>query len=224
MPYFYNNLTQESVWEPPSDLTEAEILALPGASHLGLGGKPTKEVRASHILVKHSGSRRPSSWKEASTSPIYPLPRAFFSPHFLSIIYHSLTTFLGGPPPPLLFFSVFFRTAEYHTLQRGSDRDLAGIPDGDRGERGNVWQARAQALGLLFARPRWRFGPVRVWADAEAVRGCRVWVACWGDQWDRRDAERGAPHPANRMIPGGREEEEYQCVGRCERASYDMWP
>ena len=77
VPYFYNNLTQESIWEPPSDLTEAQILALPGASHLGLGAKPTKEVRASHILVKHSGSRRPSSWKEASPALIL-FPRRFF--------------------------------------------------------------------------------------------------------------------------------------------------
>jgi NIMA-interacting peptidyl-prolyl cis-trans isomerase 1 len=63
VPYYYNNLTQASVWDAPSGLTEAQIRALPGASHLE--HKP-KEVRASHILVKHSGSRRPSSWKEAS--------------------------------------------------------------------------------------------------------------------------------------------------------------
>lgn len=29
----------------------------------GFGGKPAR-VRASHLLVIHSGSRRPSSWKE----------------------------------------------------------------------------------------------------------------------------------------------------------------
>ncbi|KAI9510767.1 rotamase-domain-containing protein [Russula earlei] len=59
VPYFYNNETQQSVWEPPSDLTAEQIKALPGSSLL-----EPKEVRASHILVKHSGSRRPSSWKE----------------------------------------------------------------------------------------------------------------------------------------------------------------
>ena len=61
VPYFYNTVTQQSVWETPEGLTKEQIDALPGASLL----KP-KEVRASHILVKHSGSRRPSSWKEAS--------------------------------------------------------------------------------------------------------------------------------------------------------------
>ena len=41
-PYYFNTATQESVWERP------------------VGGS----VRASHILVKHAGSRRPSSWRE----------------------------------------------------------------------------------------------------------------------------------------------------------------
>ncbi|KAI0297621.1 rotamase-domain-containing protein [Multifurca ochricompacta] len=59
LPYFYNTETQKSTWKPPDGLTEEQIKALPGASLLD-----PKEVRASHILVKHSGSRRPSSWKE----------------------------------------------------------------------------------------------------------------------------------------------------------------
>jgi len=42
--YYFNTQTGESQWEPPSNQRE--------------------EVRASHILVKHAGSRRPSSWKE----------------------------------------------------------------------------------------------------------------------------------------------------------------
>lgn len=64
VPYFHNTQTQESVWDAPKDLTEEQIKALPGAEYL----RPEKaeKVRASHILVKHSGSRRPSSWKEAN--------------------------------------------------------------------------------------------------------------------------------------------------------------
>ena len=32
----------------------------------GLGGTSTEgKIRAAHLLVKHSGSRRPSSWREA---------------------------------------------------------------------------------------------------------------------------------------------------------------
>ncbi|KAI0253300.1 rotamase-domain-containing protein [Lactifluus subvellereus] len=59
VPYFFNTATQQSIWDPPEGLTKEQIAALPGASLL----RP-KDVRASHILVKHSGSRRPSSWKE----------------------------------------------------------------------------------------------------------------------------------------------------------------
>ncbi|KIY53160.1 rotamase-domain-containing protein [Fistulina hepatica ATCC 64428] len=62
-PYFFNADTNVSTWDAPSELTEAEIKELPGASLLS-GEQPAK-VRASHLLVKHSGSRRPSSWKEA---------------------------------------------------------------------------------------------------------------------------------------------------------------
>lgn len=44
--YFYNERTRESVWEKPS-------------------AQPST-VRASHILCKHAGSRRPSSWRQAN--------------------------------------------------------------------------------------------------------------------------------------------------------------
>ncbi|KAF8257691.1 rotamase-domain-containing protein [Lactarius quietus] len=67
VPYYYNTQTQESVWEAPKELTADQIKALPGAELL----RPQAEkVRASHILVKHSGSRRPSSWKEAKAIAI----------------------------------------------------------------------------------------------------------------------------------------------------------
>ena len=59
VPYFFNTETQQSVWNPPEELTSEEIEKLPGAELLKV-----TEVKASHILVKHSGSRRPSSWKE----------------------------------------------------------------------------------------------------------------------------------------------------------------
>ncbi|KAH9854382.1 rotamase-domain-containing protein [Lenzites betulinus] len=72
VPYFYNTNTHESIWEAPPDLSQDEIAALPGAEHYlpgahgGAGGQRPAQVRASHLLVKHSGSRRPSSWKEAN--------------------------------------------------------------------------------------------------------------------------------------------------------------
>ncbi|KAF9245642.1 hypothetical protein BU15DRAFT_70713 [Melanogaster broomeanus] len=61
IPYFFNVVTKESRWEPPSELPAEEVNALPGAKEYL--GKPN-QIRASHLLVKHKDSRRPSSWKE----------------------------------------------------------------------------------------------------------------------------------------------------------------
>ncbi|KAK1926824.1 putative transcriptional elongation regulator [Papiliotrema laurentii] len=73
MPYFYNPGTSESVWDPPAGLSPDQIARLPGAAQYLQGGQGGQaqggaggragEVRASHILVKHAGSRRPSSWR-----------------------------------------------------------------------------------------------------------------------------------------------------------------
>ncbi|KAI0031048.1 hypothetical protein K488DRAFT_79309 [Vararia minispora EC-137] len=66
LPYFYNTETQSSSWDAPKGLTPEQILALPGAELLsGSGSGRPAQVRASHLLVKHNGSRRPSSWREA---------------------------------------------------------------------------------------------------------------------------------------------------------------
>lgn len=73
IPYYFNTDTKESKWDPPSNLTLEQIMALPGAKEfLNEDGSPKPppgkagEVRASHLLVKHAGSRRPASWKEVS--------------------------------------------------------------------------------------------------------------------------------------------------------------
>jgi hypothetical protein len=70
VPYFFNTQDQRASWDAPSELTREEIAKLPGAAeYLGKGfvpgGRPS-EVRASHLLVKHKDSRKPSSWKEVS--------------------------------------------------------------------------------------------------------------------------------------------------------------
>ena len=44
--YYYNVNTNESQWEIPTDSSNES------------------QVKASHLLVKHTGSRRPSSWKQ----------------------------------------------------------------------------------------------------------------------------------------------------------------
>jgi len=46
--YYFNAATGESVWEKPIAKKKVK----------------KEEVRASHILVKHNQSRKPSSWKE----------------------------------------------------------------------------------------------------------------------------------------------------------------
>ncbi|PLW14745.1 hypothetical protein PCANC_01733 [Puccinia coronata f. sp. avenae] len=71
--YFYSNMLQKSRWDRPPELSAEDAEKLVGARWLhpavtpqGLGGAgdSTDKVRASHLLVKHAGSRRPSSWKE----------------------------------------------------------------------------------------------------------------------------------------------------------------
>lgn len=48
-PYYLNIYTKESQWDVPME--EAST-------------KDNEKIRCSHLLVKHSGSRRPSSWRE----------------------------------------------------------------------------------------------------------------------------------------------------------------
>nr|AAN03477.1 prolyl isomerase Ess1 [Cryptococcus neoformans var. neoformans] len=69
IPYFYNSERSISTWEPPSELSAEQIQQLPGAAKYmnvqlaqPAGGKEG-QVRASHILAKHAGSRRPASWR-----------------------------------------------------------------------------------------------------------------------------------------------------------------
>ncbi|KAJ3183146.1 hypothetical protein HK101_009875 [Irineochytrium annulatum] len=50
--YYFNKQTGESIWELPPGVTPSAASQDPA------------EVRASHILVKHRGSRRPASWRE----------------------------------------------------------------------------------------------------------------------------------------------------------------
>ncbi|KAJ3908307.1 rotamase-domain-containing protein [Lentinula edodes] len=66
VPYFFNTETKESTWDLPAGMTEEEAKQLPGADLLSRPKVPAGQVRASHLLVKHNGSRRPSSWKEAN--------------------------------------------------------------------------------------------------------------------------------------------------------------
>ena len=70
LPYYFNPATKESRWEPPAD-TDTEKLKNYMATHHtpaarpDAGGQAEGKIRCSHLLVKHNGSRRPSSWREA---------------------------------------------------------------------------------------------------------------------------------------------------------------
>lgn len=73
IPYFYNASTGQSTWEPPAGVTEDQVRAMPGAAKYlqASDAKPEGQVRASHILAKHTGSRRPSSWKQVRSRCVF---------------------------------------------------------------------------------------------------------------------------------------------------------
>lgn len=54
--YYFNRRTGESQWEPPTEISNQQS---------------KERVHASHILLKHTGSRKPFSWRtDSSQSPI----------------------------------------------------------------------------------------------------------------------------------------------------------
>jgi len=75
LPYYFNESQKLSRWEPPPG-TDTEKLKTFMAEHHsapeirpeagGLNGSAgnSGKIRASHLLVKHKESRRPSSWRE----------------------------------------------------------------------------------------------------------------------------------------------------------------
>ncbi|KAF9995930.1 hypothetical protein BGZ80_010593 [Entomortierella chlamydospora] len=69
LPYFYNRVSTESRWQAPDGVDASVILDFQKdyqSQHQDeqVGGDNLKRVRVSHLLVKHEGSRRPSSWRE----------------------------------------------------------------------------------------------------------------------------------------------------------------
>lgn len=52
--YYLNQFTKESQWDAPTEPAKANASNKSGP----------EKVQCSHLLVKHAGSRRPSSWKE----------------------------------------------------------------------------------------------------------------------------------------------------------------
>ncbi|KAG9743609.1 peptidyl-prolyl cis-trans isomerase ssp-1, partial [Aureobasidium melanogenum] len=71
LPYYFNPSTKESRWEPPSGTDSETLKHYMGTYHSSASLRPDGQgqqegkIRASHLLVKHKDSRRPSSWREA---------------------------------------------------------------------------------------------------------------------------------------------------------------
>ncbi|RCI14632.1 hypothetical protein L249_6543 [Ophiocordyceps polyrhachis-furcata BCC 54312] len=68
LPYYFNSVEKQSCWEPPAG-SDTEKLKQYMMAHQSVGARPATgegKIRAAHLLVKHRGSRRPSSWREAS--------------------------------------------------------------------------------------------------------------------------------------------------------------
>ncbi|KAK6512874.1 protein kinase ssp1 [Arthrobotrys conoides] len=72
IPYYFHPQTQESRWESPPGTDSEKLktyIATKFSSSSGANEQNSKpqgeKIRAAHLLVKHEGSRRPSSWKDA---------------------------------------------------------------------------------------------------------------------------------------------------------------
>lgn len=75
LPYYFCPATTESSWEPPAGTDSAKLKAFMAKYHTvspsstsvssSSSANAGEQIRASHLLVKHRESRRPSSWKES---------------------------------------------------------------------------------------------------------------------------------------------------------------
>lgn len=71
LPYYFNPSLKESRWEPPAGTDTWKLKEYMAAHHTpattraDVSGGGEGKIRCSHLLVKHNGSRRPSSWREA---------------------------------------------------------------------------------------------------------------------------------------------------------------
>ncbi|RVX68364.1 Peptidyl-prolyl cis-trans isomerase ssp-1 [Exophiala mesophila] len=71
LPYYFNSKTHESRWEPPEDADTDKLKIYMAQHHSSAntridGTASDGKIRAAHLLVKHNGSRRPSSWRETN--------------------------------------------------------------------------------------------------------------------------------------------------------------
>ncbi|KIW98676.1 uncharacterized protein Z519_00337 [Cladophialophora bantiana CBS 173.52] len=72
LPYYFNQKTHESRWEPPENADTDKLKVYMAQHHSSSanaridGAGSEGKIRAAHLLVKHKDSRRPSSWRETN--------------------------------------------------------------------------------------------------------------------------------------------------------------
>lgn len=76
LPYYFNESLKQSRWEPPPGTDTEKLKSYMAEHHSASEIRPEGgaangkgadgKIRASHLLVKHKDSRRPSSWREAN--------------------------------------------------------------------------------------------------------------------------------------------------------------
>ncbi|CAO1625366.1 unnamed protein product [Jaminaea pallidilutea] len=143
LPYFYDNAAGTSTWEQPQGLSNEDLKRLPGAHYLtggsGAAGNASAaetngKVRASHLLVKHAQSRRPSSWKEANITR---------SPQEAEQIIRGHLTTLGANPTPEQFAKLASVHSDCSSAQKGGDLGFFS-----RGQMQKPFEDATFALGV----------------------------------------------------------------------------
>lgn len=81
--YYWNTRTQKPQWERPTAPASSSTSA--GTATTSSSTGKTTKATASHLLVKHRGSRRPSSWKEANITRTKEEAIALLRGHLASI-------------------------------------------------------------------------------------------------------------------------------------------
>ncbi|KAK6525742.1 protein kinase ssp1 [Arthrobotrys megalospora] len=100
IPYYFHPPTQDSRWESPTGTDTEKLKQYMATKYSSLAdqsssSKPQGEkIRASHLLVKHRDSRRPSSWKEAEITRTKEEARDIIQMHEQTI--RSTSTTLGS--------------------------------------------------------------------------------------------------------------------------------
>lgn len=81
LPYYFNESQKQSRWEPPPGTDTEKLKSYMAEHHSATEIKPEGgamngkdddgKIRASHLLVKHKDSRRPSSWREVRIPALF---------------------------------------------------------------------------------------------------------------------------------------------------------